>query len=120
MVAGVSTDLQELSRGIHPAILSKGGLGPAIKVLARRSAIPVELRLESHRRFPDPVEVAAYYVVAEALTNAAKYARASVVEVRAHIEGQNLHLSIRNHRPLRPGRGARRHLVDLESPRNWH
>jgi signal transduction histidine kinase len=95
-VAGVSTDLQELSRGIHPAILSKGGLGPAIKVLARRSAIPVELRLESHRRFPDPVEVAAYYVVAEALTNAAKYARASVVEVRAHIEGQNLHLSIRD------------------------
>ena len=66
-VAGVSTDLQELSRGIHPAILSKGGLGPAIKVLARRSAIPVELVLGAHRRLPDPVEVAAYYVVAEGL-----------------------------------------------------
>ena len=65
-VAGVSTDLQELSRGIHPAILSKGGLGPAIKVLARRSAIPVELVLGADRRLPDPVEVAAYYVVAEA------------------------------------------------------
>jgi len=50
----VSTDLQELSRGIHPAILSKGGLGPAIKVLARRSAIPVELVLGAHRRLPDP------------------------------------------------------------------
>ena len=44
-VAGVSTDLQELSRGIHPAILSKGGLGPALKTLARRSAVPVELVL---------------------------------------------------------------------------
>jgi signal transduction histidine kinase len=95
-VNGISEDLQELSRGIHPAILSKGGLGPAIKVLARRSAIPVELLLEIHRRLPDPVEVAAYYVVAEALTNAAKHAQASVVEVCADIEGQDLHLSIRD------------------------
>jgi signal transduction histidine kinase len=95
-VAGVSTELQELSRGIHPAILSKGGLGPAIKVLARRSAIPVELRVESQRRLPDPVEVAAYYVVAEALTNAAKHAQASMVEVCIDIEGQYLHLSIRD------------------------
>jgi signal transduction histidine kinase len=95
-VAGVSTDLQELSRGIHPAILSKGGLGPAIKVLARRSAIPVELDLGTHRRLPDPVEVAAYYVVAEALTNAAKYARASIVEVWLDTGGQDLNLSIRD------------------------
>jgi signal transduction histidine kinase len=95
-VACVSTELQELSRGIHPAILSKGGLGPAIKVLARRSAIPVELRVESQRRLPDPVEVAAYYVVAEALTNAAKHAQASMVEVCIDIEGQNLRLSIRD------------------------
>ena len=72
-VAGISTELQELSRGIHPAILSRGGLGPALKALARRSAVPVELELAIHRRLPDPVEVAAYYVVAEALTNAAKY-----------------------------------------------
>ena len=95
-VTGVATDLQELSRGIHPAILSKGGLGPAIKVLARRSAIPVELLLGIDRRLPDPVEVAAYYVVAEALTNAAKHAKASTVEVRADVEGQDLHLSIRD------------------------
>ena len=95
-VTGVATDLQELSRGIHPAILSKGGLGPAIKVLARRSAIPVELLLGIDRRLPDPVEVAAYYVVAEALTNAAKHAKASMVEVRADVEGQDLHLSIRD------------------------
>jgi len=95
-VNGISEDLQELSRGIHPAILSKGGLGPAIKVLARRSAIPVELLLGMHRRLPDPVEVAAYYVVAEALTNATKHAQASMVEVCADIEGHDLHLSIRD------------------------
>src|SRR6202022_4579795 len=80
-VAGVSKDLQELSRGIHPAILSKGGLGPALQTLARRSAVPVELDLSVHRRLPESAEVAAYYVVAEALTNAAKHARASEVEV---------------------------------------
>ncbi|MDT4949492.1 MAG: hypothetical protein QOJ37_2087 [Pseudonocardiales bacterium] len=95
-VTEISEDLQELSRGIHPAILSKGGLGPAIKVLARRSAIPVELVLGIDRRLPDPVEVAAHYVVAEALTNAAKHAQASMVEVCADTEGQDLHLSIRD------------------------
>ena len=95
-VAGVSNDLQELSRGIHPAILSKGGLGPAIKVLARRSAVPVELVLGTDRRLPDPVEVAAYYVVAESLANAAKHAHASTVDVGVNIEGNNVHLSIRD------------------------
>jgi signal transduction histidine kinase len=95
-VAGVSNDLQELSRGIHPAILSKGGLGPAIKVLARRSAVPVELVLGTDRRLPDPVEVAAYYVVAESLANAAKHAQASTVDVGVNIEGHNVHLSIRD------------------------
>jgi len=95
-VAGVSNDLQELSRGIHPAILSKGGLGPAIKVLARRSAVPVELVLGTDRRLPDPVEVAAYYVVAESLANAAKHAQASTVDVGVNIDGPNVHLSIRD------------------------
>ncbi|MET0886331.1 MAG: GAF domain-containing protein, partial [Mycetocola sp.] len=75
-LTGVSDDLQEISRGIHPAILSKGGLGPAIKTLARRSAIPVELHLAVDRRLPECAEVAAYYTVAEALTNAAKHAQA--------------------------------------------
>ena len=95
-VTGISEDLQELSRGIHPAILSKGGLGPAIKVLARRSALPVELLLGAERRLPDPVEVAAYYVVAEAVTNAAKHAQASMVEVCVDTKAQDLHLSIRD------------------------
>lgn len=82
-LAGLYADLQELSRGIHPAILSKGGLGPALKTLARRSSIPVVLDLDVDRRLPESVEVAAYYVVAEALTNAAKHASADEVTVRA-------------------------------------
>jgi signal transduction histidine kinase len=92
----VSADLQEISRGIHPAILSKGGLGPALKALARRSVIPVTLDLAIDRRLPDSVEVGAYYIVSEALTNAAKHARASVVKVGIETEGANLHFSIRD------------------------
>ena len=95
-VTEISEDLQELSRGIHPAVLSRGGLGPAIKALARHSAIPVELLIGSHQQLPDPVEVAAYYVVAEALTNASRHAQASMVEVCLDTEGQNLLLSIRD------------------------
>lgn len=87
-------DLQELSRGIHPAILSRGGLGPAIKTLARRSSVPVELDLDVNRRLPEPVEVAAYYVVAEALTNAAKHAAASAVSVSAQAADDALHLTV--------------------------
>jgi PAS domain S-box-containing protein len=95
-LAGVAEDLQEISRGIHPAILSRGGLGPALKTLARRSAVPVELDVGVDRRLPDAVEVAAYYVVAETLTNAAKHARASEITVHVEVEGTNLHLSIRD------------------------
>jgi PAS domain S-box-containing protein len=93
-VVGVSADLQDISRGIHPAILSKGGLGPALKTLARRSAVPVELRLGVDGRLPERAEVAAYYVVAEALTNTAKHAQASEVAVSAEVDGASLRLSI--------------------------
>jgi signal transduction histidine kinase len=93
-VAGVSTELQELSRGIHPAILSKGGLGPALKTLARRSVVPVELEVAVDRRLPESAEVAAYYVIAEALTNTAKHAQASAVTVRVDAGTERLHLSI--------------------------
>jgi signal transduction histidine kinase len=95
-LTGVSADLQEISRGIHPAILSKGGLGPALKTLARRSAVPVTLDLAIDRRLPDSVEVGAYYVVSEALTNAAKHSRASQVTVRGQTKDDNLYLSIRD------------------------
>jgi signal transduction histidine kinase len=95
-LVGVSAEVQEISRGIHPAILSKGGLGPALKTLARRSTVPVELDLAVDQRLPESAEVAAYYVVAEALTNAAKHARASQLTVRAEAGDANLHLSIRD------------------------
>lgn len=93
-LAGLYTDLQELSRGIHPAILSKGGLGPALRTLARRSSVPVVLDLDVDRRLPESVEVAAYYVMAEALTNAAKHASAAEVTVRAAAVDDRLDLCI--------------------------
>lgn len=77
-------DLLQISRGIHPAILSKGGLGPALRALARRSAVPVELDLRlPPARLPEQTEVAVYYVTSECLNNAAKHARATVVQVEA-------------------------------------
>jgi signal transduction histidine kinase len=89
-------DLREISRGIHPAILSNGGLAPALRALARRSAIPVELEVPLNGRLPEPVEVTTYYVVSEALTNAAKYAHASVVRVAVEQQNGTLHLSVRD------------------------
>jgi signal transduction histidine kinase len=89
-------DLQELSRGIHPAILSQGGLGPALRTLARRSAIPVELDITADTRFPEPIEVAAYYVASEALANATKHAQASRVEVTLATRNGRLLLSVRD------------------------
>lgn len=90
----VFSELQEISRGIHPAILSTGGLPAAFKTLARRSSVPVDLDVRIDRRLPESVEVAAYYVVAEALTNAAKHARASEVKVRAYTAADDLILQI--------------------------
>jgi signal transduction histidine kinase len=84
-----------VSHGIHPAILAEGGIGPALRSLARRSAVPVRLdvRLGDHRP-PEQVEVAAYYIVSEALTNAAKHARASEVRVDIDFNGVLLRLAI--------------------------
>jgi signal transduction histidine kinase len=93
-LASVLDDLRELARGIHPSILSEGGLIPALKTLARRSIVPVELDVRAIKRLPEPVEVAAYYVVCEALANAAKHSNASVVEIGAEIAGNVLHLHV--------------------------
>ena len=90
----VFQELQEISRGIHPATLSTGGLRAAFKTLARRSPVPVNLDIAIEQRLPESVEVAAYYVVAEALTNAAKHAQASEVKVRAHATDESLSLFI--------------------------
>ncbi|MFC9762031.1 ATP-binding protein [Rhodococcus jostii] len=95
-LTGVSEDLRELSHGIHPAILSKGGLGSAVRTLARRSAVPVSLDVALEGRFTESVEVAAYYVVAEALTNAAKHAHASEVAVSLRAEEGTVRLVIRD------------------------
>jgi signal transduction histidine kinase len=93
-MADLYTELQELSRGIHPAILSKGGLGPAIKTLARRSTVPVRLELAVDGRLPESIEVAGYYVIAESLTNVAKHAEASEVTIRAILDGDELRLEV--------------------------
>jgi signal transduction histidine kinase len=87
-------DVRELSRGIHPAVLSEGGLVPALKALARRSTVPVKLDLALDGRLAERVEVGAYYVVSEAFTNVAKHSRASKVEVHAHALNGVLELTI--------------------------
>ncbi|HEX6403159.1 MAG TPA: GAF domain-containing sensor histidine kinase, partial [Pseudonocardiaceae bacterium] len=93
---GVIDDLREISRGIHPAILSRAGLRPALRALGRRSAVPVEVDVRVDGRLPEPIEVGAYYVVSEMLANAAKHARASVVEVDAETSGGTLRLRVRD------------------------
>jgi signal transduction histidine kinase len=95
-LAGALTELQEISRGIHPIILADRGLTGALRTLAQRSAIPVELDIRTEARLPEPVEVAAYYVVSEALTNTAKHARASVVRIAVEVRHGVLELSIRD------------------------
>jgi len=75
-------ELRELARGIHPAVLSDRGLDTALETLARRAPVPVELQRMSGGRLPEAVELVAYFVVAEALTNVAKYAHASSAVVR--------------------------------------
>jgi signal transduction histidine kinase len=98
-LGAVSQELREISHGLHPAVLSNG-LASALKTLGRRSAVPVELDIgvdvQVPERIPERIEVAAYYVVAEALTNAAKHARASKVEVCVDTEGATLRLLIRD------------------------
>jgi signal transduction histidine kinase len=87
-------ELREISHGIHPAILSEAGLGPALEALARRAAIPVELDLNLGRPLNEHVEAAGYYIASEAITNAAKHARASVIEVCADARDGAFTLSI--------------------------
>jgi len=89
-------ELREIAHGIHPAVLTDGGLDAALKALARRSAIPVELDGRVGRRMPEHLEVAAYYLAAEALTNAAKHSQASVVHLEIEAEDAVVLLTIRD------------------------
>ena len=93
---GVLQDVREISRGIYPAILSERGLGPALRALARRSPVPVDLNLRIAGRLADRIEVGAYYIVSEALANAAKHANAGMVEVFAEADRRILSLSVRD------------------------
>jgi signal transduction histidine kinase len=101
-------ELREISHGIHPAILSTAGLRPALRALGRRSAVPVDIDVRIDRRLPEPVEVGAYYVVSEMLTNAAKHARASVVVVDAEASGGTVRVCVRDDGVggADPGRGS--------------
>ena len=89
-------EVREIARGIHPAILLKGGLGPAVRALARRSTVPVELDLRLPDRLPEPVEIAAYYVASEAVTNAAKHAAATRVAVEVTADERVLRVNVRD------------------------
>ena len=93
---GVIDDLREISRGIHPAILSRAGLRPALRALGRRSVVPLELDVRVDGRLSEPVEAGVYYVVSEMLANAEKHARASVVEVGAETSDGRLRVRVRD------------------------
>ncbi len=89
-------EVREVAQGIHPAILTQGGLAPALRTLALRSSVPVDVIVEREERLPEPVEVAAYYVAAEALTNAAKHAGASRAWVTLERRDGLLRLRVRD------------------------
>jgi signal transduction histidine kinase len=95
-VGSILDSLVEIARGIHPAILAQGGLEAALQSLARRSPVSVEVDARIDMRVPDEVEVAAYYVASEALTNVAKHARASVVRIDVTADSETLTLAVRD------------------------
>jgi signal transduction histidine kinase len=92
----VLRDVRDITRGIHPVILSERGLEPAVKGLARRSPVPVDLTVRVAGRLPDHVELGAYYIVSEALANVAKHANANVVMISVEAGPGGLSLSVRD------------------------
>jgi PAS domain S-box-containing protein len=80
-------ELRELARGLHPAVLTDHGLRAAVEMLADRAPFPVEIEQTPEHRLPEPVEAAAYFLIAEALTNVAKYARASAARITISASG---------------------------------
>jgi PAS domain S-box-containing protein len=95
-LAEASSELRELARGIHPAVLTERGLGPAIAALADRAPVPVEVLEVPEDRLPPATETTAYFTVAEALTNVAKYAQASQATVRVAVEGGLMAIEVRD------------------------
>jgi signal transduction histidine kinase len=92
----VLEELREIAHGLHPAKLAERGLRSALKALARRSAVPVRLDVRVEGRLAEPLETAAYYVVAEALTNAAKHAHATAAEIQVATGEGVLHVRVRD------------------------
>jgi GAF domain-containing protein/ketosteroid isomerase-like protein len=95
-LTGVLDELREIAHGLHPAALAEGGLRKALKALARRSAVPVRLQVGVDRRLPAPIELAAYYVVSEALTNTAKHASATGIDIQLVADGGVLRVRVRD------------------------
>jgi signal transduction histidine kinase len=93
-VAASLAELREIARGIHPAVVSGHGLGVALEQLAARCPVPATLRSTLVGRLPEPVEMAAYYVVSESLANVGKYAEASSVEIVVSRERETLVVEI--------------------------
>jgi PAS domain S-box-containing protein len=91
-----SAELRELARGIHPAVLTERGLGPAIDALATRAPVPVEVTGVPEDRLPASIEATAYFTVSEALTNVAKYAQASHAQVSLDADNGNLVVEVRD------------------------
>jgi signal transduction histidine kinase len=94
-LGSVIEEVSEISRGLHPALLARRGLRPPLQALARRSPIPVELHV-SGPRWPEPVEVATYYAVSEALTNAIKHSHASVITIEIESTDTNLAANVQD------------------------
>jgi signal transduction histidine kinase len=90
------TDLQEISRGLHPVVLAKCGLSHALAALARRSAIAVELNVAAERRLPEHVEAAVYHVVSQALLNATQRSHASLAQIDLILNDTAVQLSVRD------------------------
>jgi signal transduction histidine kinase len=95
-LASTLEELREIAHGIHPALLAERGLGPALRALACRSPIPVDLQMRAERRLPERVEAGAYYVICEALTNTAKHAHAAAVTVAVEAAGKSLRVMVRD------------------------
>jgi signal transduction histidine kinase len=93
-VSQALTELRELGRGLHPSILTEAGLGPALEALAERAAIPTRVTSDLQQRLPRSLEAAAYFVVAEALTNASKHSRANRIDIELHIQDDRLTLQV--------------------------
>jgi signal transduction histidine kinase len=87
-------EVREIARGIHPRILSSGGLAPALEALARRAPIHVALDLQTDARLPENVELTTYYVASEALTNVIRHARADEVRIAVVVDNGSVMLTV--------------------------